>query len=338
MDVLEVKNITKKYGNFLALDNVSFSIKKGEIFGLLGPNGAGKTTTIKIVSGISKPTSGDVFIDGISVIKHPEETKRRIGWMSAESILDDDLTGMENIEVQAKLNNVKDWKTHGEDLLRYFEIYDFRNQRTSNFSTGMRKKLEIAIALINNPSVILLDEPTIGLDVNTRSSLWKLIKKINNERKVTVLLTTHYMEEAQELCDRVAIINHGKIIAIDTPKNLINKYGMNTIDIRFKEKVSLEKFNVISSSNNGKRILIRSENPEEDILKIIKKYGNKIEGFEINHATLDSAFLQLTGEFLSEEKYNQKEIVRLMKGLWWSKFQSCMSVKLRKSIGQNIQL
>jgi ABC-2 type transport system ATP-binding protein len=315
MNVLEVKNATKRYGEILAIDNISFSIKRGEIFGLLGPNGAGKTTTIKIISGITKPTSGDVLIDGISVIKHPEQTKRKIGWMSAESILDDDLTAMENIEVQAKLNGVKEWKEEAENLLKYFEIYEFKDKKTSTFSTGMRKKLEIAIALINNPSIILLDEPTIGLDVNTRSVLWKLIRKINRERRVTVLLTTHYMEEAQELCDRIAIINHGKIIAIDSPEELIRKYGINTIEVKLRKKINIKGFEILSASQDSTNLIIKSYSPEEDLLKLIRKYGRYIESFKISRATLDSAFLHLTGEFLSEEKYDQKQIVRLIKGL-----------------------
>ncbi len=315
MNVLEVRDVTKRYGEVLAIDNISFSINRGEIFGLLGPNGAGKTTTIKIISGITKPSSGDVLIDGISVIKHPEQTKRKIGWMSAESILDDDLTAMENIEVQAKLNGVKEWKEEAENLLKYFEIYEFRDKKTSIFSTGMRKKLEIAIALINHPSIMLLDEPTIGLDVNTRSVLWKLIKKINKERRITVLLTTHYMEEAQELCDRIAIINHGKIIAIDSPEELIRKYGINTIEVKLKKKINIKGFEIISTSPDSTNIIIKSHSPEEDLLKLIRKYGEYIESFKISHATLDSAFLHLTGEFLSEEKYDQKQIVRLMKSL-----------------------
>ncbi|WP_252896605.1 ATP-binding cassette domain-containing protein [Metallosphaera hakonensis] len=165
---IETENLTKRYGDFIAVDHVSFQVEKGEIFGLLGPNGAGKTTTIKMLTGLTPPSDGDALVAGFSIRKDPIEVKKRIGWISSEVILDDDLTAWENLEIQARLTGVKNWKDRANDLLRYFGILEFKDRRTGKFSTGMRKKLEVSMALLNSPEVIFMDEPTIGLDVNTR--------------------------------------------------------------------------------------------------------------------------------------------------------------------------
>ncbi|MEM0362502.1 MAG: ATP-binding cassette domain-containing protein, partial [Sulfolobaceae archaeon] len=220
-----VENLTKKYSDIVALDHISFDVKHGEIFGLLGPNGAGKTTTIKILTGLTKPTSGKAIVAGFDVVKQTIEVKKRIGWVAAEIIVDDDLSAWENLELQAKLEGLKDWRDRALELLKYFGIYDVKDKKVGKFSTGMRKKLEISIALLHSPEIIFMDEPTVGLDVNVRKALWDLIRQINKDFQTTVLLTTHYMEEADALCERIAIINRGKIVAIGSPNDLKEKYG-----------------------------------------------------------------------------------------------------------------
>lgn len=309
--ILSVKNLTKKFGDFTAVNNISFSIKKGEIFGLLGPNGAGKTTTIKMICGLIKPTSGEITIDGINALENPLEAKKLIGWMSAESILDEDLTVWENMEVQAKLHNFNKFEEKAEELLKYFDIYNFSKSKVSNLSTGMRKKLEIAMALINDPSILVLDEPTIALDPNTRAALWEVIERANKERKVTVLLTTHYMDEADRLCDRIAIIDHGKIIANDSPSNLKKKYGNTTLEIKTKKEVEIKGYEYQKEGNN---YIISVKDLSNDISKIIKLVGeNNIISINVNNPSLDNVFLRLTGRKISEEKTESTKIYRILK-------------------------
>ena len=235
---IEVKHLVKKYRDVTALDDVSFNVKKGEIFSLLGPNGAGKTTTINILTTLTQQTSGSAKVGGIDVLKDPISVKAKIGWVSADIILDEDLTTMENLHLQARLQGTKDWKTKALGLLKTFGILESANKRIGKFSTGMRKKVEIAMALISDPEIIFMDEPTIGLDVATRQMLWDLIRDVNKNHGKTILLTTHYMEEADELTDRIAIINKGKIVAIGTPSELKNKVGGTILDLELLPSLS----------------------------------------------------------------------------------------------------
>ncbi|EQD51176.1 daunorubicin resistance ABC transporter ATPase subunit, partial [mine drainage metagenome] len=221
---IEVRGITKRYGTaekgILALEDVSLSVRTGTIFGLLGPNGAGKTTLIKVLTGLTPVTEGSATVAGFDVGRRPMEVKRRIGWVAAEVILDDDITARENLWLQARLQSLHGWRERSEALLQHFGLTDRADDRVGRYSTGMRKKLEIALALLHQPSVIFMDEPTIGLDASTRRGLWELVTGVRREFGVTVLLTTHYIEEADVLCDRIAIIDHGRIIAEGTPEEL----------------------------------------------------------------------------------------------------------------------
>ncbi|BDC19526.1 ATP-binding cassette domain-containing protein [Acidianus sp. HS-5] len=317
MSVVIAKDLTKKYGDFLAVDHINFEIEKGEIYGLLGPNGAGKTTTIKMLTGLIPITEGDAIIAGISVKKKPGEVKKRIGWISSEVILDDELTAWENLEIQAKLLGVKDWQERANQLLDYFGIKEFKNRKAGKFSTGMRKKLEVSMALLHSPEIIFMDEPTIGLDVNTRASLWNLIRQINKDYEVTILLTTHYMEEADMLCRRISIINRGKIIAKGTPEELKERYGGDVIEIELKEK----KDGVISDlesigkviRNDGK-IAIKVGNAEEVLLKVINVVGqSNIKSIKINKSSLDTVFLNLTGGSLEEEEFDARKFYAMLR-------------------------
>ncbi|WP_338599226.1 ATP-binding cassette domain-containing protein [Sulfolobus tengchongensis] len=303
-----VKDLTKNYGDILALDHINFEVRRGEVFGLLGPNGAGKTTTIKILTGLTKPTSGKALVAGYDVIKQPYEVKKRIGWIAAEVVVDDDLTAWENLELQAKLEGIKDWKDKATDLLKYFGIYEFKDKQVGKFSTGMRKKLEISMALLNSPEVVFMDEPTIGLDVSTRKALWDIIRQINKDFQVSVLLTTHYMEEADMLCERIAIINKGKIVAIGSPNELKEKYGVDVIEIDYEgtpDKKKLEKFGELSI-NDG-RIRIRTKNAENIVADVLRQLSDvKVKAVRVNKTSLDTVFLTLTGTTIEEGEFDAR--------------------------------
>ncbi|AWR99252.1 ATP-binding cassette domain-containing protein [Metallosphaera hakonensis] len=309
---IETENLTKRYGDFIAVDHVSFQVEKGEIFGLLGPNGAGKTTTIKMLTGLTPPSDGDALVAGFSIRKDPIEVKKRIGWISSEVILDDDLTAWENLEIQARLTGVKNWKDRANDLLRYFGILEFKDRRTGKFSTGMRKKLEVSMALLNSPEVIFMDEPTIGLDVNTRASMWNLIREINRDYQVTILLTTHYMEEADSLCSRIGIINKGKIIAFGSPEELKAKYGGDIIEIELKnpsKTISLE-----NAAINNNKVRVKVNSAELALMDIIKAIGNEnIKSVRINKSSLDTVFINLTGGSIEEQDFDARKFYAMIR-------------------------
>ena len=298
---VDVRNLSKQYGNFKAVDNISFAVKKGEIFGLLGPNGAGKTTTIKLLTTLSPPTSGNASVAGYDIIKQQKEVKRNIGWVSAEIILDDDLNVWENLGLQAALQGITNWEENADNLLRYFELTEFKYKNVGKFSTGMRKKLEIAMALLNSPEVIFMDEPTIGLDVGTRKMLWDLILIIKNEYKVTVFLTTHYMEEADQLCDRIAIISRGKIIALGSPTELKQKAGGYAVSLEVNNGFdisSLKNFHILEKNKNKILIEISSKDNMLDVLKSIDL--ENLKSINLITPSLDSVFLKLTGSTIKE--------------------------------------
>ena len=298
---VDVRNLSKQYGNFKAVDNISFAVKKGEIFGLLGPNGAGKTTTIKLLTTLSPPTSGNASVAGYDIIKQQKEVKRNIGWVSAEIILDDDLNAWENLGLQAALQGITNWEENADNLLRYFELTEFKYKNVGKFSTGMRKKLEIAMALLNSPEVIFMDEPTIGLDVGTRKMLWDLILLIKNEYKVTVFLTTHYMEEADQLCDRIAIISRGKIIALGSPTELKQKAGGYAVSLEVNNGFdisSLKNFHILEKNKNKILIEISSKDNMLDVLRSINL--ENLKSINLITPSLDSVFLKLTGSTIKE--------------------------------------
>jgi ABC-2 type transport system ATP-binding protein len=225
MNIIEVKNLTKQYGKFTAVDNVSFEIKQAEIFGFLGPNGAGKTTTIKMLTTLLTPTSGNIIINGYNPINQKDEVRSSFGIVFQDPSLDDDLTAYENLDMHGMLYNVKrkERKKRIEQLLNFVELWDRRNDLVKHFSGGMKRRLEIARGFLHHPKVLFLDEPTIGLDPQTRNHIWNYLQKMNKEEGTTIFLTTHYLEEAEKVSDRIAIIDHGKIIAQGTSEELKEK-------------------------------------------------------------------------------------------------------------------
>ena len=230
MPAILVKDLVKKFKSTTAVNNISFSVETGSCFGLLGPNGAGKTTTINILSTLLVPTSGYAEVSGFDVTKSKNEVRKNIGIVFQEPALDSKLTGRENLEFHSMMYGI-DPKTRKERinyLLGLVELTEKADILTQNYSGGMKRRLEIARGLIQRPKVLFLDEPTLGLDSQTRRLIWEYIKKLNKEYKVTIILTTHYMEEADFLCDQIAIIDHGKLVVNDTPQNLKKSLGNNS--------------------------------------------------------------------------------------------------------------
>jgi len=320
--------ITKVYDSQTVVNHINLKIQQGSIFGLLGPNGAGKTTIIKILTGLTLPTYGNAYVSQYNVVKDPLKVKENIGWISSEVILDDALTMMENIWLQSKLQDIgKQWKERAKILLKYFELDETGNKKVGQFSTGMRKKLEITMALLHNPKILFMDEPTIGLDANTRRSLWNLIRKINKSYGVTILLTTHYIEEAEALCDNIAIINHGKIIANGSMQEIKSMVGEDIIEIEFfayfdfsiiknikgVKAIKQEEIQWLEGTNSDKslKLLIKVKNAEtvlpEIILTINKFKQNNIKSIKIDKPNLESIFLELTGKRLSEDEDNSSK-------------------------------
>ena len=311
MEIVNVKNLSKVFDKeIVAVDNVSFQVKKGEIFGFLGPNGAGKTTTIKILTTLLQPTKGQVNIATFDVVKNPDEVRSSIGIVPQALTLDDDLKGMTNLLLSAKLYHVPDKiaKERANELLELVGLKDAAGRDVSTYSGGMRKRLELIIGLIHNPKVLFLDEPTLGLDIQTRSVIWDYLKKLNKENGLTIFITTHYLEEADLLCDRIAIIDQGKVLIEDTPSNLKQKLGGDIIEIsvdshvKAKDLISeldyVEKIDVVEE-----KLRIKAEKGDEVlplILEMCKVNNIKVKTLSLSRPSLDEVFLEYTGKSMRD--------------------------------------
>jgi ABC-2 type transport system ATP-binding protein len=233
--MIRVNNLTKKFGEFTAVNDVSFDVAQGEIFAFLGPNGAGKTTTIKMLTTLLKPTAGALHIDGLDPAAHSHEVRKRFGIVFQDPSLDGDMTAYENMELHRVFYHVprKIGTERIEQLLRIFELWDRRNDRVKLFSGGMKRRLEIARGLLHTPKILFLDEPTLGLDPQTRNQMWTQVKHLNQTEGVTVFLTTHYMDEADRVAQRIAVIDHGKIVAQGSPQELKQQTGKESLEEAF---------------------------------------------------------------------------------------------------------
>jgi ABC-2 type transport system ATP-binding protein len=308
---ISVRNLVKKFGSFAAVDGISFEVKEGEIFGLLGPNGAGKTTTISILSTILNLTSGHASIYGKDVVKSKDDARKLIGIVFQDPSLDDELTGRENLDFHARLYGIKGkekWKSI-DKVLRLVELEDKAGKQVKTYSGGMKRRLEIARGFVHNPKVLFLDEPTIGLDPQTRRKIWEYIVRLNKKEKLTILLTTHYMEEADAICDRIAIIDHGKIIKLDTADRLKDSLGGDVVKIGTnnakKLMAFLKKRKLFSSIKKyDKGLEITTKNGSQAIPRIIeiaKDSGIGVEYATLNRPTLEDVFISLTGNEIREE-------------------------------------
>jgi ABC-2 type transport system ATP-binding protein len=301
-NIIEVKNLTKYYDGFLAVDHINFEVKKGEIFGFLGPNGAGKTTTIRILTGILKPDEGTALVSGYDVLKNPLEVKQCLGVVPEVSNAYVDLTAWENLILMGELYGVpkKEREENAVELLKDFGLYDVRKKPVKEFSKGMKQKLLLCMALINNPEILFLDEPTSGLDVESARLMREKIRQLNRAGK-TIFLSTHNMEEVNQLCHRIAIINHGKIVAIDTPENLrAQSMELQYIEVLFDKPVNLEKLTeklkMANVSPVGNKFRIYTANPHtiiENLVDFARENDLKILDLDTMMPSLEDIFIKL---------------------------------------------
>ena len=307
---VEARGLTKVFGTLVAVDHVSFCIREGIVYSLLGPNGAGKTTTINMLSTLLSPTEGDAFIQGYSVTRDRAMVRRLIGLVPQDLTADDELTGWENVYIQARLYGLgdRDAREKTREVLGFMELWDHRDRRVSTYSGGMRRRLEIAMSLVNEPRVLFLDEPTLGLDVHTRRHLWGLIERLR-ESGITILLTTHYMEEAEYLADMVAIIDHGRIVAEDTPDGLKARIKGDRIYMRFRSsgdaariKGELEAMGY-QASESGDSVTVKVEKSEDVLPELIRLLqGAALVEIRIVKPNLEEVFIELTGKKLRGEE------------------------------------
>jgi len=315
--IIWVEHLLKKYADLVAVNDVSFSVDKGEVFGLLGPNGAGKTTTINILCTLSKPTSGRALIDGFDVVHEQSRVRQCIGLVFQDPSLDERLTALENLEFHSRVYNVpiSVRKERIEQILRMVELWERRRDLVKTFSGGMKRRLELARGLIHYPKVLFLDEPTLGLDPQTRSRLWEFILDLRRKEGVTIFLTTHYMDEAG-YADRIAIMDYGKIVALDSPEGLKSLVGGDVISLRTTDgeaaQAELLSRHHIKAKWDGGQLTFEIPNGEEFIPAFIKGFSTDILNISLRRPTLDDVFLKLTGHQLRDEvvKSEMKEIVR----------------------------
>ncbi|MCP8319528.1 MAG: ATP-binding cassette domain-containing protein [archaeon] len=318
---IEIRGLTKKYGNLLAIDHIDFDVYEGELFGFLGPNGAGKTTTINILTTLLKPTSGSAKVGGFDVVTEAEKVRNVIGLVPQEITVDDDLTGRENLVLQAALYHIPTLEARNriEEVLELVGLSDAAGRKVEIYSGGMKKRLEIADGLIHRPRILFLDEPTLGLDVQTRTAIWDYIRWLRKEYNMTIFLTTHYMEEADSLCDRVAIIDHGQVKAIDTPSRLKDSLGGDIVEIMIQQpppniisqlqSVPLVK-KVHGGSDSFKLTVERGEEALPRILEHVMSWGLRVTRVVLQRPTLDQVYLEYTGSSLREEHESWEDTFR----------------------------
>jgi len=305
--IIKVENLVKRYGELVAVDDISFSVAPGEIFGFLGPNGAGKTTTINILCTLSKPTSGRATIDGFDVVRQQSQVRQSIGLVFQDPSLDERLSGLQNLRFHALVYNVPSSvrEKRIKEMLTMVELWDRRKSEVRAYSGGMKRRLELARGLLHYPKVLFLDEPTLGLDPQTRNRIWEYILALRQREGTTIFLTTHYMDEAEK-ADRIAIIDHGKLVAIDTPENLKTIVSKDIIwvrtdnDDRAAEELRLRYQIEARRDNNGLTFEVASG--EEFLPNFIRELGTQILSVSLRRPSLDDVFLKLTGREIRQEE------------------------------------
>lgn len=298
-NIIEVKNFSKKYGDFAAVDNISFNVEEGSVFAFLGPNGAGKSTTINTLCTIINKTEGSLKISGYEVSEHKSKVRNDIGIVFQDSTLDGKLTVEENLKFHCDFYNVpkNEVKERIDFVLNLVDLEKWRKAPVNSLSGGMKRRVEIARGLVHYPKVLFLDEPTTGLDPQTRANIWEYIVKLQKQKNITIFLTTHYMDEA-EICDKVAIMDHGKIVAFDTPYNLKTQYTSSVTRLKTSDEQGLEdylKANSINYKLTDKLFTIHS-NKIDQIFDLVSIFKSKITDFETTKGTLNDVFLTITGK------------------------------------------
>ena len=305
--IIKVENLVKKFGGLAAVDNVSFSVVPGEIFGFLGPNGAGKTTTINILCTLAKPTSGRATIDGLDVVRQQNQVRQLIGLVFQDPSLDERLSGLQNMRFHGLVYSVPASirEQRMEQLLRMVELWDKRHNEVRTYSGGMKRRLELARGLLHHPKVLFLDEPTLGLDPQTRNRIWEYILELRQREGTTIFLTTHYMDEADK-ATRIAIIDYGKLIAMDTPEKLKKMVGKDIISVKTddnkKAAAEIRLRYQIEARHDGDGLCFEVANGEEFLPIFIREFSTRILGVSLRRPSLDDAFLKLTGREIREEE------------------------------------
>ena len=312
---ISVQNIVKRYGDFVAVAGITFEVAEGEIFGLLGPNGAGKSTLIRMMTTLTPATEGRAIIAGHDVAREPDAVRRTIGVIPQALTSDIDLTVEENLSIYAKLYEVPkaERERNIEDLLRAVDLLKWRNAQTKTLSGGMRRRLEIARGLVHNPRIFFLDEPTTGLDPVSRVAVWEMLNQLKATRHLTMLITTHYMDEADRLCDRIAIVDHGKLVALDTPMALkASVPGTNVVEVQFTKESPdwpeqlhrLAGVTSVDPQSAGMYRLLTSNGSltTTQLVEMTVSSGDTIKSLNVQNTTLDDVFVHYTGRQLRDEQ------------------------------------
>jgi ABC-2 type transport system ATP-binding protein len=314
VEAIHVENLSKTFNHVVrAVDDISFSVNQGEAFGFLGPNGAGKTTTVAMLTAGLAPTAGSAIVDGVDVFHHPDQIKRRIGLVFQESTADSDLTGRENLELAAALFAVPRREVHArvDSLLERMQLGDAADRLARTYSGGMRRRLELAVGIIHSPPVLFLDEPTLGLDPQGRAGFWKYVQELRRDHGMTVFITTHYLDEADGICDRLAIIDHGHLVATGTPSELKDRLGGDVVTIRAtRPDAALESAlravpGITSVSVQDGTYRVKAPRGEELIPALVHACtaaGVGLASVSLKRPSLDEVFLEFTGREYREDE------------------------------------
>ena len=327
MKAIVVRELVRKFGDLVAVDHISFEVEQGEIFGFLGPNGAGKTTTINMLCTLLRPTAGTALVNGYDVTRQQDEVRQSIGLVFQDPSLDDKLTAMENLRFHAMLYDVPraEFERRAREVLELVELSDRANDLVETFSGGMKRRLEIARGLVHHPRVLFLDEPTLGLDPQTRRHIWEYVLSLREREGVTIFLTTHYMDEAEH-ADRIAIIDHGRIVALDTPEALKDVVGGDVVRLRTSddELASLRLREALATEvrHDGTTLVLEVPRGDQAVPQIVQLLSNgagpavDVLSISVRRPTLEDVFIKLTGHAIREEEGDVKDRMRLRARMW----------------------
>ncbi len=317
MDIIKVQELSRNFGQLVAVDRVSFQVAEGEVFGFLGPNGAGKTTTINMLCTLLSPTAGRAMVNGYDITRQPREVRRSIGLVFQEPTLDEYLTAEQNLRFHAYVYKVpKELREKRiSDLLELVDLTDRRKKKVRTFSGGMKRRLEVALGLLHNPRVLFLDEPTLGLDPQTRRHIWDYVLALRQQSNLTIFLTTHYMDEAEN-CDRISIIDQGRIVALDTPDKLKDALGGDVVTLKAQNNNAAvqelkEKYG-LSPIIQNETITFSTPQGEKFLPKLIGSFQSPLLSIGVRRPTLDDVFIKLTGRAIRDQEAGAKEQMRGM--------------------------
>ncbi len=309
-DVIRVEGLVKRFDDFTAVNHISFNVREGEIFGFLGPNGAGKSTTIKVLCTLLQPTEGHIEVAGYDVTQNPDAVRAAIGIVFQDNSLDSTLTGQENLEFHCMMYHIprSERAPRIKDVLALMDLTDFKDRIVKTYSGGMRRRLEIARGLLHEPRLLILDEPTVGLDPQTRNYIWEYVHGLRDRHRTAIFMTTHYMDEAEN-CDRIAVIDHGVVVALDTPVELKKLVGADRIELTTNDDARAARFiedhyQVTTAEREGKLIvqLEHSEHVVPRLLVELAQSGLSVDTLQVRRPTLEDVFLKLTGRTIREEE------------------------------------